>query len=257
MTDRGTDDSGEGRPDSVAETDPDDADRGTPGSDRSPGRPRATTHDALATIGVDLFTEHGYANVSVEQVAAAGGVSRRTFFRYFETKADVVWGDFDAEVERLRATLADVDDDVPMMAALRIAVVDFNRVPPEGMAQHRARLRLILTEPDLIARSLLKFEGWRRAIAEFVGRRLCEDATAFGPQLLGEVALSTAIAAYRQWIPRRSADLATCIDAAFSAIDHLDLLDAERSAGLTARLTGTSRTDAAATDQGAAGSGPR
>ncbi|MGC5627591.1 mycofactocin system transcriptional regulator [Georgenia sp. Z1344] len=211
-------------------------DRAATGSDRPPGRPRATTHHELATIGVELFTEHGYANVSVEQIAAAAGVSRRTFFRYFETKADVVWGDFEAEVERLRAALAEVDDDVPMMAALRTAVVDFNRVPPEGMAQHRARLRLILTEPDLIARSLLKFQGWRRAIAEFAARRLQAEASAFGPQLVGEVALSVAVAAYRQWIPRRSADLATCIDAAFDAVTDLELLDADVSAALTARL---------------------
>lgn len=209
---------------------------------RLPGRPRATTHDQLADVGIELFVARGYANVSVEQLATAAGVSRRTFFRYFETKADVVWGDFEAEVERLRESLSAVPEDVPMMAALRSAVVEFNRVPPAGMAQHRIRLRLILTEPDLIARSLLKFEGWRQAIAEFAARRLQVPTASFAPQLLGELALGATITAYRQWIPRRSAVLTDCIDAAYAAIVNLDLLDHSRADTLSRAVATPGRT---------------
>lgn len=201
---------------------------------RPAGRPRSTTHDELAVVAVELIARHGYAHVSVEQIARAAGVSRRTLFRYFPTKADVLWGDFDGEVERLRTTLAATDDDVPMMAALRAGVVEFTRVPAEDVDQHRARMRLVLTEPELVARSLLKFDGWRQVIAEFAGRRLGVPTTAFIPQVVGEVALGAAVAAYRHWIPRRNADLATLIDAAYEAIAGLEVLDAGSQAGSAA-----------------------
>lgn len=205
-------------------------------TDRAAGRPRATTHDLLADIGVDLFTRHGYANVSVEQIAEAAGVSRRTFFRYFPSKTDLPWGDFGREVERLRSTLAEVPDRVPLMVAVRSAVVEFNRVPPDGVRQHRARLKLILSEPELIARSLLRFQDWRDVIAEFTGRRLDLPTSSFLPQLVGEVALGAAVAAYRQWIPSDTDDLPTFIDAAFEAISDLDQLELGSARELAARI---------------------
>lgn len=193
--------------------------------DRPPGRPRATTHDELESIGMELFGRFGYENVSVQQIAEAAGVSRRTFFRYFPTKSDLPWGDFAQEVARLRSTLALVPEEVPLMTALRRAVVEFNRVPAEAIEQHRARLGLILTEPELIARSLLKFQLWREVIAEFAGRRLGLPGFSFLPELIGEIALSAAVAAYREWIPRHATDLPTLIDTAFEAMTDLEGLE--------------------------------
>ncbi|MGM7667160.1 mycofactocin system transcriptional regulator [Microbacterium sp. A93] len=208
-----------------------------PAPDRPMGRPRATTHDELEAIGMDLFRRMGYENVSVQQIADAAGVSRRTFFRYFATKSDLPWGDFAQEVDRLRATLTAVPDHVPLMAALRRAVVDFNRVSPESVDQHRARLGLILTEPELIARSLLKFQQWREAVAEFASRRLDMPPSAFLPELVGEIALSAAVAAYREWIPATTSDLPTLIDTAFAAILDLDALEHGAAAVLAHQMT--------------------
>lgn len=208
----------------------------TPVPDRPLGRPRATTHDELEAVGMDLFRRMGYENVSVQQISDAAGVSRRTFFRYFPTKSDLPWGDFGLEVDRLRVTLSAVPDHVPLMAALRRAVVEFNRVPAEAVDQHRARLGLILTEPELIARSLLKFQLWREVIAEFAARRLGMPTSAFLPELVGEIALSAAVAAYRQWIPAPTSDLPTLIDTAFAAILDLDGLEHGTAAVLAQRL---------------------
>lgn len=211
-------------------------DRDPPESERPLGRPRATTHEDLETVGMGLFRSEGYEHVSVQQIAKAAGVSRRTFFRYFPTKADLPWGDFDGEVDRLRAALDEVPDQVPLMTALRRAVVDFNRVPPEAIDQHRDRLGLILTEPELIAHSLLKFQSWREVIAEFAARRLGMPAETFLPELLGEIALSAAVAAYRAWIPAPGAELPALIDTAFAAILDLETLEHGAAAQLTGHL---------------------
>lgn len=211
----------------------------TPDPDRPLGRPRATSHGELEAVGMELFQRLGYENVSVQQIAEAAGVSRRTFFRYIPTKSDLPWGDFGREVDRLRTALASVPDEVPLMDALRRAVVDFNRVPSAAVDQHRARLALILTEsePELIARSLLKFQLWREVIAEFAARRLGMPASAFLPELIGEIALAAAVAAYREWIPDPTSDLPTLIDTAFAAILNLDALEAGAATDLVRLLT--------------------
>ncbi|MFH5823734.1 mycofactocin system transcriptional regulator [Georgenia sp. AZ-5] len=186
------------------------------------GRPPSTTHRELERVGVELFTRRGYAHTSVEEIADGAGISRRTFFRYFPTKADVVWGDFEGEVEKLRAGLDRAPEDVPMMTALRRAVVEFNRVPPEETEHHRARLKLILGEPDLIARSMLKFAGWRQVVAEFAARRLGQSPTDLLPQVVGECALGAAVAAYRRWFADEGARLTDLMDEAFMALERMD-----------------------------------
>ncbi len=69
------------------------------------GRRPSTTREDVARAALDLFNRPGYDETTVDQIAAAVGVSRRTFFRYFESKRDVVWGEFDAELVRLRDKL--------------------------------------------------------------------------------------------------------------------------------------------------------
>ena len=59
----------------------------------------------MARAALDLFDRQGYEETTVDEIAAAVGISRRTFFRYYESKRDVVWGEFDAELVRLRDQL--------------------------------------------------------------------------------------------------------------------------------------------------------
>ena len=59
------------------------------------GRARSTTKAELGRIGLSLFIDRGFSNVTVEDIAHAAGIGRRTFFRYFASKNDVAWGDFE------------------------------------------------------------------------------------------------------------------------------------------------------------------
>lgn len=198
---------------------------------KSSGRPPSTSHAELEHIGVRLFVEQGYDRTSVDDIAAAAGIGRRTFFRYYAAKADVAWGDFEAAVDRLRGRLAAVPDDVPMMEALRTAVVEFNEVPADQLAWHRQRLSLILGVPSLQAHSTLRFVSWREAIAEFAARRLDATPSDLIPHAIGHCALGTAVAAYEEWLADESADLSVLLDTAFHALAHG--FDADRLAGLS------------------------
>ncbi|MGH1553997.1 TetR family transcriptional regulator [Streptomyces sp. L7] len=59
----------------------------------------------LERLGFDLFARHGFDRTTVDDIAAAAGIGRRTFFRYFASKNDLVWGDFEGQLVRLRELL--------------------------------------------------------------------------------------------------------------------------------------------------------
>lgn len=50
------------------------------------GRRRSTTRDHIADIALDLFATYGFNEISVDDVALASGIARRTLFRYYLSK---------------------------------------------------------------------------------------------------------------------------------------------------------------------------
>ena len=136
----------------------------TTGHDR-PGRPRASSRDAVERIALELFSAHGFAETTVEDVAEAAGISRRTFFRYFDSKNDVVWGHFDSMLDDLGAWLAQTPAEAPLLETLRDAVIRFNALPAPAVPAHRQRMSLILYVPALQAHSTLRYATWRAVIA--------------------------------------------------------------------------------------------
>lgn len=183
------------------------------------GRPPAADRSEVAAVALDLFTRDGFDATTVDDIAAEAGISRRSFFRYFESKNDVVWGDFDTLLEGMEGWLAEVGDDVPVLDAIGDAVVRFNALPPEAVAAHRHRMSLILRVPALQAHSTLRYAAWRGIVARFVGRRLGLAADAPVPQLVGHLTLGAAVAAYEQWLAHEDADLAALLTEAFAAFD--------------------------------------
>ncbi len=108
------------------------------------GRPSATTRGELERVALRLFTERGFDATTVDDVAEAAGIGRRTFFRYFASKNDVVWGEFAEGLSRLRAHLADADPAGarPLLDVLRDAVLAFNALDPQEEPRHRERMAL-------------------------------------------------------------------------------------------------------------------
>jgi TetR/AcrR family transcriptional regulator, regulator of mycofactocin system len=181
------------------------------------GRPPATTRDDIERVAMRLFTTHGFDATTVDDIAAAAGIGRRTFFRYFASKNQVVWGRFDDDLVRLRERLAAVPAGEPLAAALREAIVAFNALPPEQVPVHRQRMSLILTVDSLQAHSTLMYAEWRRVIAEFVASRVGEPVDSLRPRLAGHVLLGAAVAAYEQWLASTDADLSALLEDTISS----------------------------------------
>jgi AcrR family transcriptional regulator len=85
----------------------------------SAGRPRSSSRDTLEDAALELFLEQGYSATTIEHITRRAGVSRNTFFNYFEAKSDLLWLEVDAGIDRLAEELLTVSFDAPPIPALR------------------------------------------------------------------------------------------------------------------------------------------
>lgn len=194
------------------------------------GRRRITSRAELEQVAFDLFDRQGFERTTVDDIALAAGIGRRTFFRYFRSKNDVPWGDFDAELARMRHRLNAAPAGAPLMDAIRDAVVDFNRVAPEQVPAHRRRMELILRVPALQAHSTLRYAAWRQVIAEFVAERTGLGLNELLPRTVAYAMLGVAVAAYEQWLDGADDDLCELLDLAVQALTSAFTLDPARRA---------------------------
>jgi TetR/AcrR family transcriptional regulator, regulator of mycofactocin system len=182
------------------------------------GRPPGTSRRALELAALRLYTEQGFEDTTVEQVAAAAGVSRRAFFRYFDSKAAVLWHEFDGEVEALRAAFTRIPGDVPMMTAIRQVVVGVNRYHAEDLPELRTRINLISFVPALQASAAPHYDAWERAVSDFAAGRIRQPADSLYALAIGRTTLAACRAAYDRWVIRADADLPVYLDAALTAL---------------------------------------
>jgi mycofactocin system transcriptional regulator len=164
------------------------------------GRPPATSRESVARVALALFEERGFAETTVDDIAAELGVGRRTVFRYFASKNDMVWGDFNIVLRRLENDLEAQGDRVSLIKAVTAAAVSSNRYPSEQLPELRTRMTLITTVPALQAHSMLRYADWRSVIARYASRRLEEQPEDLASQTIAFVSLGTSIAAFSNWV---------------------------------------------------------
>ena len=182
------------------------------------GRRRSTTPHHITDVGIELFGARGFADVSVDDVAHAAGISRRTLFRYYATKNAIPRGDFAAHLEHLRDVLDGVDPRVPLAAALRSALLAFNTFDTSETVRHRQRMRVILQTEELQAYSMTMYAGWREVIADYVARRAGRAPSDLLPQTVAWTMLAVALSAYEHWLADESIALPVALGNAFDVV---------------------------------------
>ena len=185
-----------------------DAGKGSGPGDRG-GRPSVTTPHELAKVAQRLFVETGFETTSVDDIARAAGIGRRTFFRYFPTKADALFVDSPAEIDRLRVRLEAGRAGEPYREVLTRAVVESLAFPPEDREWALQRARLILTEPSLLAQAAVVFARWRSLAADFTRRFVRDDE--FFARAVGHAVLAATLAAHEEWIAHPEGELADAL----------------------------------------------
>ncbi|RBM24112.1 mycofactocin system transcriptional regulator [Prauserella sp. PE36] len=183
-----------------------------------PGRRRSTSQHELEAVAFELFEREGFDATTVDAIAKSAGIGRRTFFRYFESKNDVVWGSFTEQLDHMRERFAQRPADEPLMESVRAVVVEFNRVDPAEVPKHRRRMELILRVPALQAHSTLRYGDWRAVVAEYAAKRLGEKPAALRPQAIAYAALGVSLAAYEHWLAETDLQLCDVLDEALSEL---------------------------------------
>ena len=113
-------------------------------------RKRRETRQRIAEVGQRLFLANGYEGTTLDAIAAAAGISRRTFFSYFKSKDDIILFWQDADSARLIADLVKTSPDVSPLDAVRDVMV--KHIARYTTEQMQAVDTLMLSSESLQAR---------------------------------------------------------------------------------------------------------
>ncbi|HZE41913.1 MAG TPA: TetR family transcriptional regulator [Stackebrandtia sp.] len=166
---------------------------------------RTQTRQELSTAALRLFAEHGYSATTVDQIACAAGVARRTFFRYFPTKEDAIFPDHDSTVVTVGEVLrrASLDED-PLVVVCR-GIREVLRMYAADPVASVARYRLLREVPTLREREIAVVSRYERLFTKYLLAHPSTQERAGGDgSLLAEVAAAAVVAAHnhvlRSWL---------------------------------------------------------
>jgi AcrR family transcriptional regulator len=192
-----------------------------PGTAPSPlqRRKREVVRQAIAHAAWLLFATRGYEASTVDEIARAAGVSRRTFFRYFSSKEDVVVETSDALAEEFLAAFARRPPREPPLVAIQRALRPVVESRLADADEARAIIRL-LRESRTLRRSMLERharmeERLAASIAERTGADPRTDPT---PALLAFVARALMDTAFNVWFDQHPVDVGAMIDDLFERL---------------------------------------
>ncbi|MBT2441755.1 TetR family transcriptional regulator [Streptomyces sp. ISL-36] len=163
-------------------------------------RKRQLVSDELTQAALQLLALKGFDVVTVDEIVAAAGVSKRTFFRYFASKEDVVvqfLADMGTGIHaELAARPAGERPSVALLHAVSVPLAECGDHPERALPV----VQLILRTPALLARFLERQAQWRDDLAAELGRRRGLDpATDLYPQLAAGTALTAFNAVLQRW----------------------------------------------------------
>jgi AcrR family transcriptional regulator len=184
-----------------------------------------STRARLVSAAFELFAEQGYAQTSVEEIAARAGTGRTTFFRHFPSKDDVVFPDHDALLRQVDARLATATAASHATALREAARLVLDHYLGEGDLA-RTRYALTRSVPALRERELASVHRYFRVFSSHA--RAWFEGEEDGP-LRGELLASAVITAHnlvlRSWLRRATSDPVRDFD---RAIDRVLPLGAPR-----------------------------
>jgi AcrR family transcriptional regulator len=163
-------------------------------------RKKVATRLAIAHAALALFEERGYDATTVDDIAAAANVSRRTFFRYFAGKDEVFIVDPEGKLRALHVALADGPPDEPTIDALRrgILALAATYFDPELV---RTEARIAHREPAIAAAGLAYQVRWEDALAQEVADDLRVDVNLDPrPRIVAHAAVAILRAGAASWL---------------------------------------------------------
>ncbi len=175
-------------------------------------RKQQVVRDALSAAALELFLRRGFEAVTVEEIAQTAGVSRRTFFRYYESKEDVMAERTDRHGEQLLVELAARPLNEPPLLAIRNALVPaiaYGLAEP-GIIRDTIRL---LRETSALRRAVMERRNrLEERIAALMVRRMGAASDDNTPMLLAFLTRALLDTTYNAWYDHETDDIAGLVD---------------------------------------------
>ena len=153
----------------------------------------------LADAAAELFLENGYAGTTVDDIARRAGVSRGTFFNYFEAKSDLFWLDLDQSLAGLGDLLRASSDLSPVRAVEAALVALADSHDPERVPWALTQSEAMALGDDLVASAAVRFVRQQGVVASYVAERSGRDRSDLAAQVVGSTLVAAAAAAIANW----------------------------------------------------------
>jgi AcrR family transcriptional regulator len=173
----------------------------------------------LEQAALELYTERGFDQTTVAEIAQRAGLTERTFFRHFADKREVLFWGQDALMELVTKHIADAPDSASPIDAVGGALRAIGKMF-EGRREHaRRRQAVIAANPGLRERELIKLASLAMVMAEGLGRRGVSGPAA---KLAAETAVAVFKVAFERWISTSGdTDLTHVIDDSLTELKAL------------------------------------
>jgi AcrR family transcriptional regulator len=164
-------------------------------------RKKARTREAIVLAAIDLFERQGFDATTVEDIAAAADVSQRTFFRYFDSKLDVVMAPkHDDEFDFQQAIVDRPADETPLEAFRRVIMQELSVLLGSEDALMIRQFRLAMTTPTLRSFARAHFDEHRDDFATAFAVRLGVPADSLAPQVMATTASGALWTVIDRWV---------------------------------------------------------
>jgi AcrR family transcriptional regulator len=170
-------------------------------------RKKLRTEADLRDATLRLAVEHGFDQITIDDIAADAEVSKTTFYRYFDSKEDALLGRSGEKVARISEALAERPDDEDTLTAVRHAISGVINSYEHDRDTSLAIGRVIRSTPSLIARNLEHQSEWEATLAAFVRSRMDDEPDAeLRSRVVAAIVLATLRATIDYWRDTDGAD---------------------------------------------------
>ena len=184
-------------------------------------RNKLETRAALNEAALTLFASQGYEHTTVEDLCREADVSLRTFFRYFESKDDVLFAR-EMDIEPFLRTLEQVDRSVAPIEAIGRAYLEQPRLGGDDAAQTVLFHRAMRDSAALQGRYVVGIEYFRDQVAQALARRAGRRSPSETDRLAATLGQSTLDHAFHRWLGRDGrGELHTIVKQSFAALAEL------------------------------------
>ena len=154
--------------------------------------------ERLETAALDLFTENGYEETTVAQIADRAGLNRATFFRHFADKREVLFGGEDVLAGLFGDAIGAAAPDATLTECLHAAFAAAGvAMTPQQRAKAARRVLVVGANTELQERGLLKHARIARSVSAALRLRGTDELTA---RLGAEVAMLAFSIAVERWL---------------------------------------------------------